>query len=176
MGFIVPTGTGLTYADGGAAASLLQVSGSTVVAMTPPIVFGSAFGPAAGESFVDVTGFSLAVSADIDYYFCFAGRWIVDAATTGIGLAVNGPAAPTYVCHQTRISVNSAAIVDGCANGYDSGTPTTTGQVSFNSFRVEGILRNGSNAGTLILRAKVEAGSGGSYTIQASGTVVWQVI
>jgi hypothetical protein len=117
---------------------------------------------AIGASFADVTETGLSVAASTNYMFEF---WIIadaDATTTGIDVSCNGPAAPNALHYTVTYwtSATTQAVMN--ATAYDTSTASTGSNGTQQAiFKVEGILRNGTNAGTLIARIKREAvGSG----------------
>lgn len=129
-------------------------------------------------SFADATGLNFAAAANTDYVFEFDVIFRSAAVTTGIALAVNGPASPTLIVVQTAIpgltgeATLSPIVQFGYARAYDVGTPTTGIDVADSNTHaiVKGIIRNGSNAGTVILRFASEVG--GSQVDIKIGSVV----
>ncbi len=117
---------------------------------------------AIGTSFADVTGLGFAVLANTTYAFEYFLICDADATTTGIDVAVNGPASPTNIDYE-QVSWTSTTVqsIVG-ATAYDNNTANANSNgTTRRIFVVRGILRNGANAGTLIPRAKREvAGTG----------------
>lgn len=122
-------------------------------------------------SYADATGLSFAVAASTDYQFDFMLAIAADAVTTGIDVAVNGPASPTLVVYEQKYWITASAATEAFANAYDANTASTDSNgTTVKWFRVKGLLRNGTTAGNLAVRVKREnVGSGtlkaGSYGI-----------
>lgn len=143
----------------------------------PLIAYKSSDQTAIGTSFADVSGTGLAVEASKSYRFEF---WLLmdsDATTTGIDVSVNGPASPTAIHYEvTAWSSASAQRVAG-ESAYDT---VTTPNVNSNGattrlFRILGVLVNGTNAGTLIARAKREAVGSGANARAGSFGIAWKL-
>jgi hypothetical protein len=111
-----------------------------------------------GTAFADVSGTGLPVAANSAYAF---GFWIIadaDAVTTGIDIAVNGPAAPTSINYEQIYWTSATARTERPASAYDNNTASTGSNGTTRAiFVVRGILVNGANVGTLIARIKREA-------------------
>jgi hypothetical protein len=109
-------------------------------------------------AFADVTGLSFPILANKDYIFDVWLLFQSSVTTTGIKLAVNGAASPVAIGIQTHIPTTLTAITHGCAVAYNSGMASTGVPVINTSYlaNITGILRNGNNAGTLIIRFAAE--------------------
>jgi len=132
-----------------------------------------------GEAFADITGLSFAVAASTNYYFRFVTHFITDATTTGARFGVNGPASPTALRVGGFLGSGTGAMSSGSQNAYDTAIlATTTGPGTTPTLGViEGILRNGSNAGTLVLRGQAEnVTPDGTVTVQAGSTGLLQPV
>ena len=115
-----------------------------------------------GTAYADVTDTGLPVVAYGVYAFDFRLILDADATTTGIYASVNGPASPASV-HYTLTYWNATpATASMIATAYDTAATHVNSQGTSQAiYVVNGILRNGANAGTLIARACREAvGSG----------------
>lgn len=124
-------------------------------------------------SYADVSDLGIEVGANATYI----AQWVLvassAASTTGIQLAVNGPASPT----QLTVTVTCYTATDVAATdhyySYDTGLDLTD---SAGSSRVQCLiratLRNGANAGVLIPRVKSEVGSS-AVTIHAGSSAVY---
>lgn len=118
-------------------------------------------------TYTDVTGLTFAVAANKDYEIKCSIIYRSALTTTGIGIALNGPASPTLVAGQFTSNSTATAFNGRSFNAYN-GTGKTTGvQVAntdtyglFNAY-----FRNGATAGTLALRYASEIG-GSSVTIR----------
>lgn len=115
-----------------------------------------------GTSFADITGLSFAVAANKTYHFKFVILCDADATTTGIDVAVNGPASPTFICSTSLVPNSDTAPVTRWAGAYDADTALTgSNGTSTRACIIEGVLVNGANPGNLVARIKREAvGSG----------------
>ena len=124
-------------------------------------------------------GFQLA--ADRHYTFEFEGGYTTAAATTGLGLAVNGPANPTRVRMLVALATSATTAAYGGASAYDTVVLATTGPgATPMPFRVSGNISTGAESGPFLLRFRSEvAGSAvtilsGSYgkllPVEAAGT------
>jgi len=87
--------------------------------------------------------------------------WVVfssSTTTTGIALAVAGPASPALVVGQTQIPTSLTAITQGAFGAYDAGTPTGSIDTinAARLARVWGLVRTGAAGGGLRLRFRSE--------------------
>jgi hypothetical protein len=104
--------------------------------------------------FADVTGAAFPVETEKIYEFEFEFIFRSAAATTGIGVAANGPASPTaFVAYRILPTTLTGAVL-GSARAYDSSAASAgvQAQDTDNIGILKGILHNGSTAGTLQLR------------------------
>lgn len=104
-------------------------------------------------SFVDVTGMSFAVGANEVWTF---EMYIIGAGVNNANceVAINGPASPTAV-DAGLAKINASSTVAKRVASYDAGfTSFTIEASSATIYKMNGIIRNGSNAGTVILRVK----------------------
>lgn len=91
------------------------------------------------------------------YQFEFEITWSTNTTTTtGIWLAVNGPASPSWIRYATHIrSGGVKAFADEDVRAYNAGNATVGGSDSAgnaNTAVIKGTLANGSNGGTLDVR------------------------
>ena len=150
---VLTAGTGITLTDAGAG-STLTVATSTQTT----IAYKSSDQTLIGTAFADVTGTGLSVAANTAYYFEFYILIDSDAVTTGIDVAVNGPASPTALAYKQLYWTSATATAIRGANAYDNNPAATASNgTAARVFEVTGIIVNGANAGTLIARAKREA-------------------
>jgi len=146
-----------------AALTALESDVATLEANAVTYAYKSADQTAIGATFADVTDTGLAVVANGVYEFEFQLIADVDANTTGIDVACNGPASPTAVYYtQTYWDSIGPRLLNAAAVAYDNNTASATSLGTVKGiYVVRGILVNGANAGTLIARIKREAvGSG----------------
>jgi hypothetical protein len=98
------------------------------------------------------------------------------ATTTGIALAVNGPSGPAAIVVQRQIPTSLTAVTMGQARAYNSGAASSGVDVinADNLAILQGILRNGANSGTVILRFASEV-AGSTVTVRAGSMARWQI-
>lgn len=150
---VLTAGTGITLTDAGAGSTLTV---ATSIATT--IAYKSSDQTLIGTTYTDVSGTGLSVAANTAYYFEFYILADADAVTTGIDVAVNGPAAPTALAYQQLYWTSATATAIRGSNAYDNNPASTASNgTAARVFEVRGIIVNGANAGTLIARAKREA-------------------
>ena len=146
------TATNLTGTASGLTAGL-------AVAMTKEVVtrITSDFSTSS-TTLVDVTGGTAAMLANKDYIVEVDILFQSTVTTTGLWLALNGPASPTSVSYQYHIPVSAVAFHARIAAAYDAGSATTDVAVANTTYYVKlfGFVRNGANAGNLQLRLAAE--------------------
>jgi len=127
-------------------------------------------------AFANATGLSFYMLANTDYSFDVRLIFQTAATTTGINLAINGPASPISVVALCEVVQESLLRVDDCRS-YDNATAfLTTGIDAANSdsiATIRGIVRNGANAGNLIVRFASEVAAS-QVTIKAGSFIRWQ--
>jgi hypothetical protein len=115
-----------------------------------------------GTSFVDIGELSFPIdTANARYAFEF---WILadaDATTTGIDVSINGPSTPTALTYTVEYWTSASAKAFAGFDAYDGDTASTDSNgTDRRMFKVEGVIANGSNTGTLAARVKGETGTG----------------
>ncbi len=101
----------------------------------------------------DVVGMSFPLRANSNYIYSFTGAYTAALATTGIRLAINGPASPSLVRMLATVAESVTANRTLAASAYD--TPLigiNSGGATPLPFWVEGNISTGPNAGFLTLR------------------------
>ncbi len=126
---------------------------------------------------VDIS--ALAVPLAANGVVAFAFILIVDAGatTTGIHLAINGPATPTAVTMRMEVALTTTTQFFHNVNAYETyptaaqvGTsPGTTRSVA----RVTGVIRNGATAGNLVPRIRSEVAAS-AVTARIGSYVSWR--
>lgn len=115
----------------------------------------------------DVTGLSFSLKANTHYAFRFTGAYTAQAGTTGLSLAVNGPASPNLVRMVGQIHESATAVRGGATAAYDTAlTGANSGGATPLPFWVEGNISTGASGGTLALRFASEV-NGNQVTILA---------
>lgn len=124
-------------------------------------------------SLADATGLSFAVEANKTYAFDFYIRWRSAATTTGIQLSINAPASPTALVFHIETPTSTTAIADSVRRAADTGAATSgiDTQNADTFAKITGLLINGANAGTLIIRFASEVDAS-TVTIKAGSVGV----
>ena len=180
MAFIIPAGTGLTMgtlSDG----AILRKSSGTVVGETfsgETWIKLGADRTSTSTTLADITDLSFAVAASKAYAFwCFL-VYQTAATTTGININCDGPASPTGILFARYVSTLLAgAGTKRMLRAYQAGTATASVETQDVNFPAigEGLLRNGSNAGTFALQFASEVGSS-QVTIKAGSILVYKLL
>ncbi len=162
-----PTGTpGAMYYN--SADGEFRVYQSSGWATVQPVryVYLSADVTRAATSYADVTGMNFSVAANKNYEMKCSIIYRSSITTTGIGIALNGPASPALVAGQFTSNSSATAFNGRSFNAYN-GTGKTTGVQTANA-DIYGLFnasfRNGATAGTLTLRFASE--NTGTVTIR----------
>lgn len=121
-----------------------------------------------GTTPTTVTDLTFAVAANTSYWFRFVVHYFTDATTTGARFGVTGPASPTALRVGGLLPTGTGAANYGSQTAYDTAIfNATTGPGATNVMGIiEGVFRNGSNAGNFSLRFWAEVVSPGSVTIR----------
>lgn len=116
-------------------------------------------------SLADLSGLSVAIPANAEYLLTAYLIYDTAATTTGLGLSVNGPSGgvPTLLASIALRGGDSANshVWAGTINAHDDAVTADAVSVANSKAlaKLEGIYRNGANAGTLALRFASEVGS-----------------
>lgn len=143
--------------------------------VAPQVAVKSANQTAIGTAFADLTDLGFSVTSGKTYHFHYYLVMQSDATTTGIDVAVNGPAA-TFLYYTMRVwggtTVNP---IERGATAYDTdfATPASNG-TSPRIFEVYGVVKP-SSSGTLIARAKREAVGSGPDCLAGSHGLLLQL-
>ncbi len=142
------------------------------VILASPVTHG-----APTTSFEDITGMSLPMMASTLYQFDGTIIFQVSATNRGMGLAVNGPASPSFVLIKTEISTSLTGVTNGMQRAYNTGVATTTVDTANANViaKCYGFVSNGTTAGNLVLRFNC-SNSAGTPVVQAGSTFrMWRV-
>ena len=106
-------------------------------------------------NYADCTGLGFQLAANAHYAFEFTGAYTAAASTTGLQLALNGPAqsffAAAFEVHETATTRRSA-----CASAYDSGVNgTASAGATLMPFSIRGNVST-TAAGLLVVRFRSE--------------------
>lgn len=115
-----------------------------------------------GTAFENVTDLTFAVAATTDYYFRFLVHYRTSATTVGALFAINGPATPTALRVGGLLPTGTAAANFASQTAYDTAIFAATAGPGATTVMgiIEGVFRNGANAGTLALRVAAETATG----------------
>lgn len=120
----------------------------------------------------DVTGLEFPVAANTDYEFEFLIPFTTAAITTGIALALAGPAGFSLLAYEIRIPLSATTEQFAYRSAYASEL-LTTGIDAANAPRlavIRGVLKNGANVGSVIARFRSEVAA--SAVVVKAGAVV----
>lgn len=129
---------------------------------------------AIGTAYATVTGVDMPLVAGLSYMFEFGLICDADATTTGIDVAVTGPASPTQLHYTLESWTSATAKTFRGATGYDDNPANANScGATARMFMIRGIIRNGANAGNLSPRAKREAVGSGPNVRAGSYGLLW---
>jgi hypothetical protein len=118
-----------------------------------------------GTALVDVAGLSFELAPNSHYKFRFVGGYTSAVSTTGLSLAVNGPAAPVWMSFAAQIAMTGSTAAFGVGSAYNTAsTAPTGGGATPLPFTLEGTISTGDVGGTFTLRAAAEV-AGSTVTI-----------
>lgn len=118
-------------------------------------------------NFADCTGLSFELAPNSHYAFEFVGAYTAAAGTTGLQIAINGPASPNLVAAASQIATSATAVQNGVAANYDVGNnATASGGATALPFWIKGNISTGANGGTFVLRFRSEIAAS-TVTIKA---------
>ena len=174
-----------TLGLGGAATLNVGTAAGTVAAgddsrflgtgqVAPRVAVKSANQTGIGTSFADITDLGFAVTSGKTYRFHYYLIMQSDAGTTGIDVAINGPAT-TILQYTVRFWGSGTTEGTRAYAAYDGSVP----QLASNGatpriYEVYGIIKP-SASGTLIPRAKREAVGSGPDCLAGSNGLIWQL-
>ena len=132
-------------------------------------------------SLIDITGLQCPLAANRTYSVNCHIQYTTNVNTTGIGLAINGPASPTSVagritmCDAT-VDCMTAAVnnyIDQHVNAYDTalvGSANAGTSTNIHGAMMDFIIVNGANAGTFSARVRSEVTTGGANVTVKAGS------
>ncbi|MGH3080539.1 MAG: hypothetical protein ACRDNH_05315 [Gaiellaceae bacterium] len=114
-----------------------------------------------GTALANTTGLDFTLTANTSYTFEYFILFQSAAANTGMGLAVNGPAAPTVVSYtiQTPQAADANnAMFNGWGTYLDDPVQAASVQTANTTYvaRINGVIRTGASGGTLLPRFRSE--------------------
>lgn len=124
-------------------------------------------------SLQDITGLAAAMAANTDYEVKAYLIYTTTATTTGLSLGVSGPASPDMVnLHGFIYRAFNVTPNSGNAQAYGQLVVNTNGSATNAGAIIEGVIRNGANAGNLQLQGRVETAVAGTLTIKANSCLI----
>ncbi|MDQ2910171.1 MAG: collagen-like protein, partial [Actinomycetota bacterium] len=107
------------------------------------------------------TGLDLTLAASTTYSFDYYILFQTAVNTTGIALAVTGPASPSVISYSVYIPVAgdaNNALFSGWGTAYDDAVVGTGVQTAATTYlaRISGVIKTGASAGTLTPRFRSE--------------------
>jgi len=113
----------------------------------------------------DVAGLEFQLKPNTHYSFAFVGAYTAVGATTGISLAVNGPASPSLVRVVGCIAESATTTRNGATGAYNTAIAgLASGGATAMTFWIDGNISTGAAGGTFILRFASET-NGNAVTI-----------
>lgn len=132
-----------------------------------PIVKTTADQAISVTTLTDIAGLSMPIAANADLIFEALLVWQSAAATTGIRLAINGPAGALEITALVEIQTSATAFALQLHTGYQGGAATASIDTA-NTRRVarlSGVVRNGATAGAVSVQAASEV-AGSAVTVK----------
>jgi len=124
-------------------------------------------------AYVDLTGLTVPIDANRNYWFKALIFFITSAATEGMAFSVNGPSAPTSLRYQVKMLTSLTAFAVRTPTTYDDSAAAGTGPgATVWTAEIEGLIVNGANAGTLALRGRSETGGANTTTVQIGSSFI----
>lgn len=161
----------LAWAATPAGGSITLTKQQVLLDFTPPQIsgvrLGSNFATNLNPAFSDVTGLAFDLAPSSHYKFRYRGAYTSAAGTTGLQLAVNGPAAPLVMRGVGVIYTAAGTSFAGAYAAYD--TPiaaTASGGATPLPFEMEGTISTNAAGGAFVLRARSEI-NGSAVTLLA---------
>jgi hypothetical protein len=112
------------------------------------------------------------LAANSHYLFYFDGAYTAAAGTTGLQLAVTGPASPAFLGVGFEVATGATAWAVVFAAAYDTGAnPTASGGAALLPFHVYGTVSTGAAGGVLALRGRSSVN--GSAVMIKRGSFGW---
>ena len=128
----------------------------------------------ATTAFANATGLTFTAAANADYLIEAFVIYTSTAATTGINLALTGPASPVGLVGEWQAYTSDTAMLARQFRAYDTGTATTgvsaSGVAQYAQFTA--MLRTNAAGGAVTLRFASETTN--SVTIKAGSLLRWQ--
>lgn len=154
------------YADDAIAAAIAAHAGAMGVAYTASTIENTT------QVMANVTGISFPVLANTVYAFEAWMKVYTSAATNGIWYQFTGPASPTLVWAVFEYQTTAGVITWEQVAAFSAATAATGQITGIPMCRINGIISNGANAGTVQLQFRNEVASQ-TCRVVAGSTLVW---
>lgn len=119
-----------------------------------------------------ITDLSAPLEADETVAFEADVVFSAAAVTTGVRLAITGPASPGLVTATSETPLSATTYTVQHHTAYDQGAATTGVPVAGTNYvaKIRGVIRNGPTAGNLVVRAASEV-AGSAVTVRAGSVL-----
>ncbi len=132
-------------------------------------------------TFANITGLTFSMLASKTYII---EAWLIfqsSAIATGIKFALNGPASPVAVVMNADIPIALTLYASGnmlASRAYDTGTPSTGVDAANANLlcKIDGLVRNGTTAGTLAVRFACEVATSPGVTVKAGSVLRYRQV
>lgn len=128
-------------------------------------------------NFADVTGLAFTAVANADYLVEVFALYVTAATTTGLNLAINGPAAAVGVGGEWQAYSSDTTVLSRQFRAFDANAGATTGVTaaspSVNWAQLTTLLRTGANGGAVTIRFASEVAAS-QVTIVAGSILRYQ--
>jgi hypothetical protein len=162
-------GSGISITNGAGSITITNTGASTDSTFT-----GSDISLVTANTWYSITGLSFQASANTTYRFRATILFTSSATGNGASFSLTGPASPTYFAYTyLEPKTNGTDMFRGGNNTYDSDAGVNQSMSGANIAIVEGIIRNGSTAGTVVIRARGDAAAKFTVLGTLSTLKVW---
>ena len=123
-------------------------------------------------SLTSATGLDQTLAANTTYTFDYYILFQSAGATTGIALAITGPASPAIISYTVQIpdgANGTGGLYSGWGSAYDVAVVATAVQATATTYlaRISGVIKTGATGGTLTPRFRTSR-NGTTVTLQAA--------
>lgn len=124
-------------------------------------------------SLQDITGLAAAMAANTDYLVNAYLIYTTSATATGLHIGVNGPASPALLnLHGLIYRGFNVTANSGNAQAYGELVFNANGSATNAGATIDGVIKNGANAGNLQIQGQVETSIAGTLTIKAGSLLI----
>lgn len=162
-------GSGISITNGTGSITITNTSSASDSTFT-----GSDVSIVSANTWYSVTGLSFQASANTTYRFRATILFTSTATGNGLSFSLTGPSSPTNFAYTyLEPKTNGTDMFRGGNNTYDSDAGVNQSMSGANIAIVEGIIKNGSTAGTVVIRARGDAAAKFSVLGTSSTLKVW---